>query len=274
MKNFKVYLNDFFPKLQKNGCNAYFEAFIPVDLKEENNKRPSLVICPGGGYGHVSERESEVVGNHFLPLGYNVFILKYSVAPFAVFPQQLCELAGLIKLIHKNCDEWNCDVNRIALMGFSAGGHLAAHYCNAYNWSQVCSIMQETYSVSACILSYPVITAGEFSHKGSFINLLGHELSDAEIEKFSCENMVSENTPPTFIWHTAADSAVPVQNSLLYANKLSKYNVPFEMHIYPFGNHGLSTADLATNPEIPKEIERVHEWLCNAKSWLKDTFNK
>ena len=84
----------------------------------------------------------------------------------------------------------------------------------------------------------------------------------------SCENMVNEHTPPTFIWHTANDLAVPVENSLLYASKLSKFNIPFEMHIYPFGTHGLSTADYESNKEIPKESKRVRDWLYNAKAWL------
>ena len=108
---------------------------------------------------------------------------------------------------------------------------------------------------------------------GSFENLIGHiPLSQEEREFFSCECLVSENTPPTFLWHTATDEAVPVMNTLLYAQALNRHNIPMEIHIYPQGRHGLATVDVQTCEELPASVARVSEWLYNVKKWLNTTF--
>ena len=139
-------------------------------------------------------------------------------------------------------------------MGFSAGGHLAAHYSNRYNIPEVCEVIKNPIKPAFSVLCYPVISENAlFYHKNSFINLLGHEPSEAEKEEFSAENMVSENTPPTFIWTTAEDKSVPNINSILYAEKLSLFGVPFALHIYPTGGHGLSVV----NETVPFKETKV-----------------
>ncbi len=276
MKCNTVHLKEKYTFLGENGKDATVDIYLPFNMDEinrQNDKRPCIVICPGGGYSFCSQREGEPIALNFLSEGYNCFVINYSCAPHK-FPSQLLEVAAVMDLIHNNEAEWNCDIQRIAIIGFSAGGHLACHYSNCYNCKEVREYFPDSYPVNASILSYPVISADfTIAHKGSFYNLLGkQELSKEDTEKFSLENRVGENTPPTFIWHTAEDTCVPVQNSLVYAKALSKYHIPYELHIFPFGCHGLSTADNQTNGELEDKVKLIHSWINEVKDWLKITF--
>lgn len=135
MRHEIFHLKDFYRELGKNGCDATLTTYLPDNLPEMgriDERRPCLLICPGGGYEFCSKREQEPIALYFLPNGFNVFILKYSAAPNR-YPTQLREVAAAMELIYKNADAWHCDTNRIAIMGFSAGGHLAAHYSNVYS---------------------------------------------------------------------------------------------------------------------------------------------
>ncbi len=272
MRHEIIHLKEKYPFLGENGCDPTVEIFLPDNLAEmqrQNKKRPCMIVCPGGAYCFCSKREAEPIGVHFLPKGFNVFIMDYSVAPNK-FPTQLREIAAFIELIYENAEIWNCNTEKIAIIGFSAGGHLAAHYSNAYDCKEVREVFPESKPVNASILCYPVITGeAEHSHKGSFINLLGkQELSQEDLERFSCERLVSDKTPPTFLWHTAEDACVPVMNSMLYANALDKYKIPFELHIFPFGPHGLSTADYLTNNEMTAKKIHASAWISAAEKWL------
>lgn len=272
----RIYLKDHFAFLGEDGRDPKLDIYLPTNLSEMNRsdiKRPCMIVCPGGGYAMCSQREAEPIALHFLPEGYNVFVLWYSVAPHR-FPNQLREVAAVMELIHKNAEEWHCDTQKIAIIGFSAGGHLAAHYSTAFDCAEVREVFPESKSVNASVLSYPVITA-DFAnaHIGSFRNLLGKtELSSEEIDKFSCDKLVRDITPPAFLWHTAEDSCVPVENTLLYAHALSQHKIPFEVHIYPYGCHGLATSDSATNNELPADVARTKGWLENVKKWLSTVF--
>lgn len=275
MKHERLFLKDYFPAIGENGANPTLDIYLPynmVEMKRQNQKRPCILICPGGAYLMCSERESEPVAFHFLTEGFNAFVLTYSVAPHR-FPTQIREVAAAMELIYKNAEEWNCDTEKIAIMGFSAGGHLASHYTTMYDCKEVREMFPESKAVNASILSYPVITADPaHAHKGSFEYLLGHSPSEEEIKYFSSENNVSEKTPPTFLWHTASDACVPVNNTLLYAQALDRNNVPFEVHIYPFGNHGLSTCDKHTCDNVDKYVNYDNAWLANVKRWLNLIF--
>lgn len=277
MKTETLHLKDYYSFLGENGCDPILSVYLPdnmSEMKREDQKRPCMVVCPGGGYGMCSQREGEPIGVHFLPEGFNVFVLWYSVAPNR-FPTQLRQVAAVFELIYKNADTWHCDTNKIAIMGFSAGGHLAAHYSTAFDCDEVREVFPQSKAPNASVLCYPVISADpQFAHVGSFHNLLGkQDLTQDDINKFSCDRLVNEKTPPAFLWHTASDTCVPVQNSLQYAISLTKNNIPFELHIYPAGAHGLSTCDSQTNGELPSHVQRAGEWLYNAKKWLKYTFN-
>ena len=271
----KLHLKDYFGFLGENGADPTLEIYLPYNMTEmgwQDRKRPCMVVCPGGGYSMCSQREAEPIALHFLPEGFNVFILNYTCAP-AKFPTQLREVAAVMELIYKNADMWNCDTSKVSIIGFSAGGHLAAHYSTMFDCKEVREVFPESKSVNGSILSYPVITAEEGKcHAGSFKNLVGHHpLSEEEMNYFSVERCVKENTPPAFIWHTAADTVVPVISSLRYATALSEHNIPFELQIYPEGRHGLSTADLQTyNPAgVDKATKYAKKWLVQVKDWLK-----
>jgi acetyl esterase/lipase len=176
-----------------------------------------------------------------------------------------------MELIHANAEKWNTDTSRIAILGFSAGGHLACHYTNAYDCPEVREIFADSKPVQASVLCYPVITTKEpYCHKGSFENLTGQQAPFDD--RFSCENLVSEKTPPTFVWHTAPDKTVPVFNSLLYAQALSEYKIPYSLHIYPYGGHGLSTVEPEINPNLPAGAEYTKQWLVELELWLKEIF--
>ena len=275
MRYEKIFLKERYAFLGEEGRNPALECYLPLDIADayrQSGKRPCMLICPGGGYTFVSPREGEPIALHLLPEGYNVFVLNYSVHPHR-FPVQLQEVAAAMELICENGEVWNCDTDRIAIMGFSAGGHLAAHYSNAYNIPEVRAVFPDSKPVKASVLCYPVISAQpEVAHKGSFQYLTGCEypLRDEVTAKFSCEMLVTDRTPPAFLWHTAADNAVPVNNSLLYAQALANHKVPFGLHIYPEGQHGLATVDEQTNGELSPATCMAADWLPALKRWLKN----
>lgn len=271
----RIYLKEHFPELGGNGCDAYVDCYIPTPICEmgeemEKKKYPCMVVCPGGAYVMTSEREADVIGTQFLSEQYRVFIVRYSVAPQG-FPQQIREIAGVMELIYKYSDEWNADTSKIAIVGFSAGGHLAAQYTNRYDCAEIREIFPESKPVQASILCYAVLTAEpRYTHKETLFHYVGGYTPGSMEEKgCSCELQVTENTPPTFLWHTAEDEGVLVENSLLYAKALHQHKVPFELHIYPYGPHGLATADELTYMSLDERCKRPHKWLEDVKTWLK-----
>lgn len=269
----KIYLKDYYSFLGENGCNPTLTAYIQYNMSEmkwEDKKRPTLLICPGGGYAMCSQREAEPIALAFLPLGMNAFILDYSVAPNK-FPTQIREVAAAMELLYEKQDEWHIDTEKITIIGFSAGGHLAAHYSTSYDIPEVREVFPQSKAVNGSILSYPVIIADKgICHEGSFRSLDGeYPLSEEKFNRFSLDKCVGDKTPPAFIWHTAADTVVPVQSSLYYAEALSKYKIPYELHIYPFGGHGGSTFDKQTLNEASDITKYNSRWVNEAGKWLK-----
>ena len=273
----RIHLKDFYPHLAEKGRDPFVDIYLPYNMREmkrQDDKRPSMVICPGGGYGGCSEREWEPLALKVMAMGFNAFVIRYSTAPHR-YPTQLIEVAALYDLINKNADEWNCDVEKISIMGFSAGGHLAAHYSNAYNLPKIKELYGATYRPFSSVLCYAVISADpEITDRGTFANLLGYFPEGEEGDKYSCEKLVTEDTPPAFIWHTTTDQCVHVANSLRYAEALSKNKVLFDLHIYPYGVHGLATADSLTldmdgiDTTAYKKIADVHDWLKELQKWF------
>lgn len=274
----KIALRERFAALNDCSDAPTLSIYLPDNLSElgedaENKRRPCLLICPGGGYSLCSEREAEPIALHFLPAGFNVFILRYSVAPYR-FPAQLCEVAAAMELIWQNAAAWHCDPMHVAIMGFSAGGHLAAHYSTAYDCAEVRARFPESRPVQASVLCYPVITADPaWTHGGSFETLTGSPLcTEQALAKFSCDRLVTGKTPPAFLWHTTEDACVPVMNSLLYAQALSVNGVSFALHVYPYGQHGLATCDTQTCEPLPAQVQPTQAWLAEARQWLELQF--
>lgn len=238
---------------------------------DSSRKRPTIIICPGGGYEFTSDREAEPIAIRMNAMGINACVLRYSVRP-AVFPTALLELSMAVALIRKNAEQWNVDVNKVIVAGFSAGGHLAASlgvFWNRSFLSENLGMSNEVIKPNGILLSYPVISSGTYAHKGSFLALLG-ENYDTHLQDVSLEKQVSTDTPPTFLWHTYTDNAVPVENSFLFASALLNNKVPLEMHIYPKGVHGLSLGteetkgkdnELTLQPEVANWIEMAGLWV-------------
>lgn len=233
-------------------------------------ERPMVIVCPGGGYGMTSDREAEIVAMQFLAFGYHAAVLRYSVAP-SVYPAAILELGRAVNLIREHAQEWMVNSDQIVVSGFSAGGHMVASYCVAWNqkWmAEKLLVESKKLKPNGLILGYPVITSGEYAHQNSFENLLGEEY-EAKKEEMSLENLVNEDVPRTFIWHTYEDGAVPVQNSLLMVNALVAHHIPTEYHMFEKGDHGLSLANRISQsangsgiqPGCEKWIELVHQWM-------------
>lgn len=266
-------LTESFDLRAEGSLSAKLRTYIQDDSKDLMiRKRPMMIICPGGGYNHLSDRESEPLAVRFLAMGFHVAVLRYSVTP-AVFPTALVELAHSMKLVHDYADEWNVDEEKIFVLGCSAGGHLAASlgvYWHEDWLAELSGVKKEWLRPAGLVLCYPVITSGEFAHRGSFDMLMKGKESEELLETLSLEKHVTENVPQTFIWHTGCDASVPVENSLIFVSELHKCGVEVEFHMYPVGKHGLSTADeLSQNSNGTGLQPECTSWLPLVQTWLK-----
>ncbi len=225
--------------------------------------RPAVLVIPGGGYRKRSAREAEPVALQFNAAGFSSFVLNYSVAPLNSYNMPFEDAARAMRIIRENAEDFGIDKNKIAVCGFSAGAHLAATLCIYGDAADV---------PNAAILSYPVITSGEFAHKGSFECLLGDGMSEELLDRFSLEKHITPSFPPTFLWHTFEDKSVPIENSLLLMSALRKNNVKFEAHIYPSGGHGLSLARRDVSRSEDGIDLHVSSWMNLCVDWLRETF--
>ena len=232
----------------------------------------TVLICPGGAYRHTSPRESAPVAGAFNRAGYNAFVLDYTTQPPPLATRPLADAAWAMAHIRENCDsQYELDPDKLAICGFSAGGHLAASLGVYWHRPEFFGGEKppELYRPDALILCYAVLSPWIFGHKESFRNLAGEDTH----YPWAIESQISSNTPPTFLWHTAADKSVPVQNSLLVAEKLAVYNIPFELHVFPNGGHGLSLATEEVNePEQGRLADsHVAQWMSLCTNWLDIT---
>ncbi len=231
---------------------------------EPERKRPLVLVFPGGAYAWRSDREAEPVALRLLSLGIQAAVVRYSVAP-ARYPKALEEAADAVAFARAHAREWLCDPERIAVLGFSAGGHAAAHI--GLKWHQM--PQGKECRPDAMILGYPVITSGEYAHRGYIENLLGNDVERLR-DEVSLEKFVREDTPPVFLWHTREDASVPVENSLLLADALCRKGVAFELHVWQHGGHGLSLANDQVYPEVDESIRpECQEWIEMAARWLR-----
>lgn len=273
MKYFQVPIN--VETSGKSDYEAMLTGYIPDNIMQEQKERmrPAVLILPGGGYEYTSDREAEPIALEFIRRGVCAFVLRYSIAP-ARFPQALCEALESIAYIRENASEWDIDPDNIAVCGFSAGGHLCASVGTFWNNSILDAYINRSRTVmkpNMLILSYPVITSGEYAHRGSFDALLGENQRDESLSLVSLEKQVTADVPPTFIWHTYEDGCVPVQNTMLFANELIAHNVPTEVHIYRRGGHGLSLGNYLVDTERQFGEEHISsEWIKHAVRFMFD----
>ena len=229
--------------------------------------RKCILVIPGGGYEFVSEREAEAIALKFVGEDLAVFVLKYTVSGFS-YPTPIDEVFAAIKYIRDNHEKYHVDVNSISVLGFSAGGHLAASsamLCEDTYFSELFNCDISMLKINGVLLAYPVITMGENTHYGTSYQRCHDDLD--MIYKMSVEKHITPNYPPTFIWLTAEDSCVPAYNSLALAQSLVDNHVLVELHMYPLGHHGLATADTITNQ---MDYPDIKNWINQAIYFIKN----
>lgn len=258
-----------------DGFTPTLTAYLPGNTPEidSNRIRTTVLLCPGGGYCMTSDREAEPVALKLAAAGYNVFVLRYSVRP-ATFPTALVELATAVAMLREHAEGWHIQRDKIVVGGFSAGGHLAASlgvFWDTDYLEEQTGLPRTAYRPNGLLLNYPVITSGEFAHRGSFEALLADRYTEEMLAYTSLEKQVSASTPPTFLWHTYTDDGVPVENALLWAGAMKKCGNPLELHIFPSGVHGLSLANALSAREDQKEMLEpdCEIWIELFLKWLK-----
>ena len=222
----------------------------------------SFIVCPGGGYWRHAEHEGEPIARWLNSLGITAFVLRYRLTPDR-HPAPLDDLQTAIRRVRASASEYNLDPSKLGVIGFSAGGHLVGTAATRFDLGDPAAddpVQRESSRPDVIVLVYPVISFTEFTHEGTVSNLLG---DDADLDlrlSLSNQYQVSPETPPAFLWHTADDQTVPVENSLLFATALSKSEVPFELHVFPKGAHGAGLAE--DNPVLS-------QWTTLCAVWLK-----
>ena len=298
-------------KLLEGRDDVTLTSYILDNSSELNNgeKRPAVVICPGGAYLCCSDREGEPVAMAFLRMGYNAFVLRYSIAydgskpywetdfahqeinPDKMYPTQMREIGLAFKLIAAHADEWLIDTEKIAICGFSAGAHNCAMYSTHWSKPVITDYVKadkEDLRPAACILGYPLTdyiymyektkddpNAADFFAVSNRL-VLGENWEDEKLLlDMSPARLVDSDTPATFIWSTAADGLVPVEHSIIYANALAEKKIPFEVHIYQDGDHGMSLCDQSTasRAAYSAQTDSIAKcWIDHCSDWLEKKF--
>ena len=293
-------------KLWKDREDVTLTTYVIDDSAEmlKGGRRPAVIVCPGGAYLSCSDREGEPIALRFNAMGYHAFVLRYSVysenkggmmfgakkdpepKPWLNHPAPMRDIACAMLEIRRHADKWLVDMDRVALCGFSAGAHNCAMY--SVYWDK--PVMSEPFGVdnallkpAACILAYAVtdyvfmkdqITGMDGFGKGLFdmcnFAFTGEVMpGDEKLTEISPPRLVSQNTPPMFIWATAGDRLVPVQNSTIMATALANAGIPFELHVFEEGDHGLALSDQSTAANITQINEDAARWMPLCQEWLK-----
>jgi acetyl esterase/lipase len=254
-------------KGQAEGDKPTLTIYLPPAEKANGT---AVVICPGGGYGHLAmDHEGHQIGQWLNSFGVAGFIVTYrhsrSGAGYS-HPAPIQDAQRAIQTVRSRAGEWGVDPNRIGILGFSAGGHLASTAATHFNESFVDArdaIDRASRRPDFAVLVYPVITFTDpFTHAGSRANLLGPNPTPAMIEKFSNEKQVTPQTPPTFLFHTWEDTAVPAENSLLFYTALRQAKVPAEMHIFLKSQHGIG---------LGKNSGAAGAWPGLCQKWMEES---
>lgn len=229
----------------------------------------AVIIFPGGGYALTSPREADPVALAFLSMGYQTFILHYRTGEQAGAKRPLEDAARSIAFVRAHSAEWYIDPQKIAVLGFSAGGHLAASLGVHWNDTEIAARLglspheaRAALRPDAMVLCYPVITASEHAHSDSIRRVSTN--CEEDVSYWALEQHVTPDTPPTFLWHTMADASVPVENTMLMASALHRAGVPCEVHLFERGGHGMSVC----TPEVNTPNAEAAEWVPLCRAWL------
>ena len=255
-------------KLWENEIPYYNSEFdtpnsMTAYLVDTYYKVPTVVVLPGGGYHGRASHEASPIAEFYKSQGFNAFVVDYRVLPNK-FPCAVADVQRAIKILKSRSEEFHVDTERIFVIGFSAGGHLASCVATMEDYAKVGDELDEIKpNIAGAILSYPVISG--YKKDGWIASCVEgiSEDTNTTAESLSTHKLVTKNTPPCFIWHTTEDETVPVQHSFLFAAALRENKVPFEMHIYPHGPHGLGLA---------KATKDVAQWPLLSAEWIKNNF--
>ncbi|HJQ35083.1 MAG TPA: alpha/beta hydrolase [Pyrinomonadaceae bacterium] len=242
----------------------------PYLAPKEKATGAAIVVCPGGGYGHLSlEYEGREVAEWLNTVGVTAFVLKYRLGPRYHHPAMLQDAQRAIRTVRARASEWGLDPARVGILGFSAGGHLAStagtHF-DAGKSDASDPIERVSSRPDVMILIYPVITMREKTHAGSKKNLLGDNPSPELVALLSNEEQVTKESPPAFLVHTMTDTAVPVENTLMFVSALRRAGVPFELHLYERGPHGFG---LGTARDGKPADPVLSTWPAHCADWLR-----
>ncbi len=235
-------------------------------LCESNATGAAVVICPGGGYAGLAAHEGNDYALWLNQHGVTCFVLKYRLGSHGYrHPAMINDAARAVRWVRAHAEEYQVDTHRVGIMGSSAGGHLAStlltHY-DAGNTNSADVIERQSSRPDLGVLCYAVITMGHFTHRGSRENLLGKNPSPELVKLLSNEQQVTPDTPPCFLWTTYEDNVVPMENTMMFAEALRKNHVPFALHIYEKGGHGMGLAD-------KPPFAHPHPWANDCLFWLK-----
>lgn len=246
-----------------NGAPVTLYLHEDHDRLAAHKTRPALIICAGGCYSRLSPREKDPAALVFAAMGYQTLLLEYSTGERAGGLRPLNELAQTVKTVRERAEEWHIEPEHVGVLGFSAGGHLAASL--GVLWHELG--LGEACRPDALVLAYPVITTGEFAHRESADNVSG---GDEKLRALlSLENHVSAYMPPTFVWHCTGDESVPVENTLLLTAAMQRAAVPYECHLFSGGAHGISVC----NREVETPNAACAAWVGLCKTWLNERFD-
>lgn len=253
-----------------NNYTSAFENFQP-------QKRPAIIVLPGGAYGFLSGREAEPVALTFLKEGFSTFILNYSIGENSAFPNPLNDVSRAIWTIRENADEWNIDTNAIVLMGFSAGAGVAAMAATQWNTPDIAKslgIPEGGNKPNAVVLGYgaamnSTVLDDPDCEKPFFLGKIAKDRSP----QLEFLNYMGIHVPPMFIWHVLRDKYVPAVNQLMFAQAMQKYNLPYELHIFQNGRHGMSVSnDLSAYKDKNYQNNSVSMWVPLCTNWLRNLF--
>ena len=296
---------------------VYINTFIIEDSKDfqHNVIRPVVIICPGGGYHYLSDREATPIALQYVAAGFHAIVLHYGVNEFAVMPGPLKDLADAVSYVRRHSKEWHVNPDKVFVSGFSAGAHVAASL--GVFWNNALQLPDyadcpELIRPNGMILGYPVLDLASSTNRLDIGTTPDMKITDIsydmihpnmpleqifvmdkrekryfvdfeaamnayifggpytkESEKFySLQNQVSIDTPPTFIWHTAQDNLILPANALKFVTALEKFHIPYELHIFGEGGHGLALGTKTTARDDSQIVEAVQPWMDLAIAWL------
>ena len=256
-----VDLYELYPQRERGiGGQLTIYALQPIQKVDPYRRFPAILILPGGAYQWVSPREAEPVAMRFLSRGFSCFLLKYSCAP-SRFPVALREAAMAMRFIREEADRFHVDPDKVAALGFSAGGHLCGTLGTLFDGEEVSDIAPAaTIRPDALILCYPVSVSQGRTHAESFANLCGND--DVLKDRLSLDRLIRKDMMPVFLWHTRTDGSVPVDGTMKVAVALAEQDVPFTLHVFADGRHGLATADdlVYRRDDLPPVSDGVRDW--------------